>query len=98
MSSTINKRNCFLCEPPSASITNAHIVKCLVYEYDATGNVKYATCVFKRENRKDMFVKDKFRKIVEKRFAENPQFLKIDNFDETCCEKQIVNQINEIMM
>lgn len=92
-----NKRNCFLCEPPSASIFKAHIVKCIVYEYDVDGHVKYATCIYKRESRKDMFIKAKFLNIVEQRFKETPKFFNIDNIDVTNCEKLIVNRINDLI-
>lgn len=88
------KRNCFLCEPLNASLVKAHIVKSIVYEYDVNGNVKYAMCIFKRENRKDMFIKDKFKKIAEKRFDENPYFFKMCDFDNRSCEKKIINYIN----
>lgn len=99
MPSTISqryKRTCFLCEPPNASILKAHIVKCVVYEYSNNGNVKYATCIFKKESRKDMFIKTKFMNIAERRFNETPEFFKIDKLDDTSYEKQIVNHINEL--
>lgn len=99
MPSTIaqyHKRTCFLCEPPNASILKAHIVKCIVYEYSTNGNVKYAICIFKKESRKDMFIKSKFMNIAEKRFNETPEFFKVDKFDDSSCEKQIVSRINEM--
>lgn len=89
------KRTCFLCEPPNAPISKAHIVKCIVYEYSTNGNVRYETCIYKKESSKDIFNKTKFMSIAEKRFQE--KFFKIDTFDDTSYEKQIVSKINDII-
>lgn len=84
------KKICYVCEPSTANILNAHIVKCIVYEYNVEGDVKYAISVFKKQCRKDLFIKHKQKTIAEKRFKESPQFVKLEEFNVKTADKQII--------
>lgn len=91
-----SKRICFLCEPASANVFNAHKVKCIVFSYDNDGNVCYATSMFKRESRKDMFVKEKQKTLTEARFTESPKYISIQIKNIDKIEKQIISEIDKI--
>jgi len=77
---------------------NAHIVKCIIYSYNNSGHVMYATCIFKKQSRKDTFDKTKFMNIAEKRFNEKCQSFSIDSWNQTMShEKEIISKIKQLI-
>ena len=47
-------RECFLCDPPNTSISNANKIICIIYEYRNDDFVQYQFSIYEKNKKRDL--------------------------------------------
>jgi hypothetical protein len=88
-------RICYFCEPKGSDFNTARRIITIVFSYDKDGNVKYASSIFRRENKTEPFFKKNLRETAEKRFTLSPVEFEIKSSENTY--NDVIQQIRKKM-